>query len=61
MAIKKPTYKKYPKKPKKNASNAVKQRYLQRYADVKKENARRKREYDNAMKKQKTLDRKIYG
>lgn len=41
---------KYPKKPKKSASLAVKERYLMRVKDVEKENLRRLREFE-ALKK----------
>jgi len=49
--------KKYGKKPKANASVAVKERYLQRTKEIDKENARRKSEN----KKSKDLSKKIAG
>ncbi|HMW08670.1 MAG TPA: hypothetical protein PK079_26370 [Leptospiraceae bacterium] len=51
---------KYRRKPKKNASNAVKEAWLSHKHDVDKENAKRKSDYEKAKRKQAELDKKLY-
>jgi len=60
-SLKKPKLKKFPKKPKKNASNEAKESYLKRYAEVEKANKKAQSDYKAALKKRDQLDKKISG
>ncbi|EMO41620.1 hypothetical protein [Leptospira noguchii] len=61
MALKKPKRLKNPKKPKRSASPEVKQRYLDRLAEIEKQNKTRLSSYETRKKKDNDLNRKIYG
>ncbi|WP_078126177.1 hypothetical protein [Leptospira alexanderi] len=61
MALKKPKKLKSPKKPKRSASPEVKQRYLDRLADVEKQNKTKLSNYESRKKRDNELNRKIYG
>ncbi|EMJ96678.1 hypothetical protein [Leptospira alstonii] len=61
MGLKKPKKLKLPKKPKRGSSPEVKQRYLDRVADVEKQNKTKLSNYESRKKKDNELNRKIYG
>ncbi|WP_061221469.1 hypothetical protein [Leptospira borgpetersenii] len=61
MALRKPKKLKSPKKPKRSASPEVKQRYLDRLADIEKQNKTKLSNYETRKKKDSELNRKIYG
>ncbi|MCL8265543.1 hypothetical protein [Leptospira weilii] len=61
MALKKPKKLKLPKKPKRSASPEIKQRYLDRVAEVEKQNKTKLSNYETRKKKDNELNRKIYG
>lgn len=59
MAVKKPTYKKMPKKPAKGDTPTQKLRYLEKVKEVKKANAKLKSDYDAAIKAEKKLNEAV--
>ncbi|EMF80040.1 hypothetical protein LEP1GSC188_4859 [Leptospira weilii serovar Topaz str. LT2116] len=61
MALKKPKKLRLPKKPKRSASPEIKQRYLDRVAEVEKQNKTRLSGYETRKKKDNELNRKIFG
>lgn len=60
-ASKKLVLKKLPKKPKASASVSVKENYLKKVTAIKKENDKRKREFESNKKKNLALSKKIAG
>lgn len=57
--MRKPKLKKYPKKPKKTASLAVKENWLRKTTEIDKENRQKESDYKKSHEKSKQIDKKI--
>lgn len=57
--MKKPKLTKYPKRPKVNASPEVKERYVERCAEIDKKNKDKMKPYDDYLKAQQKADAKL--